>query len=440
MSSLATRIANLDILIPYGLERLLSLLDIVETDSIPTAAIPIGSSIPKILINPQFVQEHCQDDLCLGALILHELHHLLLGHTRIFRRVTSLHNIAFDAIINGMICRQEPKYKLLFQNLYAETTFPECILRPPSCFPNPYVPHPDLPSDVQKIIKELYYTNINSFYDVFELISQYITLIKIDTTLLGNHQKDIRGFEQHDDPTLFEAIRSIVEEWPLPPVPIKGRSLSQHLVKKSFRYEEVDTPEKTIVRAIMRLIPKEGEKHGMGHGMIDKPTQQVWPNFRDRKSFAMMQSGIRPLLFSGTTPHKEKLTPVSLYLDVSGSMHPYIEDVSNAVISCAQFLSEDIFLFSTKIVPINIHEFRKGNYDTTNGTDIDVVARHIHENGIRTAVILTDGFVGPVPSPYQQSCKDASIQVILTQDGYKDDLLPIANEFYTLGAPYVHNR
>ncbi|MAA80240.1 MAG: hypothetical protein CL916_13380 [Deltaproteobacteria bacterium] len=440
MSALKQRIADLEVLIPYGLERMLSLLDIVETDTVPTAAIPIGASSPRILINPEFVQEHCQEDICLGALILHELHHLLLGHTRVFPRTTTLHNIAFDAIINAMICRQEPKYKLFFQKYYPETKFPECLLRPPECFPKPYVPHPDIPSDVQKIIKELYYTNRTSFYDVFELICRYTTIIQLEHTLIGNHGTDGRGFEKHDDPALFEAIRAIVEEWPLPPFPIKGRSLADTFMRKSFTYEERKTPEKTIVQAIMRLKPDQGENQGVGQGYIDKQTQQIWPNFRDRKTFAMMQTGIQPLLFQGKTPHRETLTPVSIYVDVSGSMNPYISHVSNAVISCSQYLNEDIFLFSTKISSIHINEFQKGSYNTTSGTDITAVAKHIHENKVKTAVILTDGFVGPVPKQYLKACRNAAIQVILTEDGYKDDLIPIANEIYTLGAPNENHR
>ena len=91
MSALRNRIADLEVLIPYGLEKILSLLDIVETDTIPTAAIPIGATSPRILINPKFVQEHCKEDICLGALLLHELHHLLLGHTRVFPRTSILY-------------------------------------------------------------------------------------------------------------------------------------------------------------------------------------------------------------------------------------------------------------------------------------------------------------------------------------------------------------
>ena len=435
MSSLKKRIADLEVLIPYGLEKMLSLLDIIETDTVPTAAIPVGASSPRILINPEFVREHCQEDICLGALILHELHHVLLGHTRVFPRTTTIHNIAFDAIINAMICRQEPKYKIFFQRYYPKNTFPECLLRPPDCFPKAYEENEELSSDVQKIIKELYYTNLTSFYDVFELICRYTTIIKLDHNLIGNHDSDKRGFERHDDPALFDAIRAIVEEWPLPPFPIKGRSLADSFMKRAFRYEEQNTPEKTIVQAIMRLKPDHGEQNGSGHGYIDTQTQQAWPNFRDRKTFAMMQTGIQPLLFQGNTPQQESINPISIYVDVSGSMNPYIADVSNAVISCKQYLREDIFLFSTKIAPTNIHDFRKGTYKTTNGTDIAAVAKHIHENKITKAIILTDGFVGPVPKQYLKTCRNAAIQIILTQDGYKDDLLPIANEIYTLGAP-----
>ena len=37
-------------------------------------------------------------------LILHELYHVILGHTRLFSRVSPIDNIVFDAVINSMLC------------------------------------------------------------------------------------------------------------------------------------------------------------------------------------------------------------------------------------------------------------------------------------------------------------------------------------------------
>ena len=35
-------------------------------------------------------------DEALWTLVLHELHHVLLGHTRLYERISPLHNLAFD--------------------------------------------------------------------------------------------------------------------------------------------------------------------------------------------------------------------------------------------------------------------------------------------------------------------------------------------------------
>src|SRR3546814_2269635 len=42
-------------------------------------------------------------------LVMHELHHVLLGHTTLFPRVTRIQNFVFDAVINGIVCRMFPE-------------------------------------------------------------------------------------------------------------------------------------------------------------------------------------------------------------------------------------------------------------------------------------------------------------------------------------------
>ena len=60
------------------------------------------SFAPRMLLNPQFVAQCCQRDGHLLMLVMHELQHIILGHTRLFPRVTIAHNLAFDAIINAI--------------------------------------------------------------------------------------------------------------------------------------------------------------------------------------------------------------------------------------------------------------------------------------------------------------------------------------------------
>jgi hypothetical protein len=92
----------------YGLLALLRLLDIVETAEVDTAAVEC-TSMPRLLVNPQFVDAHAATPERLLMLVMHELHHVLLGHTRLFPRATLTDNIVLDAVINALLCRMFPK-------------------------------------------------------------------------------------------------------------------------------------------------------------------------------------------------------------------------------------------------------------------------------------------------------------------------------------------
>ena len=60
---------------------------------------------PRLLLNKEFIEEYCSTDGDLFLLILHELHHVILGHTRLFPRGNKIDNIVFDAVINSMLAR-----------------------------------------------------------------------------------------------------------------------------------------------------------------------------------------------------------------------------------------------------------------------------------------------------------------------------------------------
>ena len=152
--SVLNRIHNLLAAMPYGLEKMLSLMDVEESTAVKTACVPIGGR-PKIVLNPEYVAEHCETDEKLYMLIQHELHHVLLGHTRLFKRSTPQHNIAFDAIINAMLCRAkpEPEWTALFRDSYAPDKFPECLLRPPNNYPNKPIFPESMPDNVRSVIE-----------------------------------------------------------------------------------------------------------------------------------------------------------------------------------------------------------------------------------------------------------------------------------------------
>ena len=87
--------------------KLLQLLSIEASREVPTAAVTVGAR-SAMLVNPDFVAERCRTDAHLAMLAMHELYHVLLGHTRMYARATPASNWAFDCIINAQLCRLHP--------------------------------------------------------------------------------------------------------------------------------------------------------------------------------------------------------------------------------------------------------------------------------------------------------------------------------------------
>jgi predicted metal-dependent peptidase len=116
----------------YAMQALLSLARIEVSTDVPTAAVSCERR-PALLINPGFVAEHCRTDEHLFMLVMHELYHVLLGHTRLYRVMTPAHNLAFDAVINAMLFARFPAvpYTSFFTALYAEESTALRLLAPP---------------------------------------------------------------------------------------------------------------------------------------------------------------------------------------------------------------------------------------------------------------------------------------------------------------------
>ena len=117
----------------FCLPAMLELAAIVETDAVPTAAVEC-SARPRLLLNPTWIAEHADTPEKLVMLTLHELHHVVLGHTRLYPRAEPLDNLVFDAVINSMLCHMLPDRACtsLMTDFYHEDRFPECFPRPPT--------------------------------------------------------------------------------------------------------------------------------------------------------------------------------------------------------------------------------------------------------------------------------------------------------------------
>ena len=115
--------------------KLLQLLSIEATDTVATAAVTVGAR-SRMLINPAFVAQRCRTDAHLSMLVMHELYHVLLGHTRMYQRPTLAANWAFDCVINAQLCRLHPDVE--FTSFFSSCAAPEglwSLIGPPAGWP-----------------------------------------------------------------------------------------------------------------------------------------------------------------------------------------------------------------------------------------------------------------------------------------------------------------
>ncbi len=444
--ALRRRLLDLVESLDYGLETFLGIVRIEVTTEVPTAAVPTDG--PVVLeINPDFVAAMCPRDEDLLALVLHEIHHVLLGHTRMFPRPTLAHNIAFDAVINALICRRWPSFDrtAFFRRTNPADTVPGCLLRPPPNYPFPPRWPTSVPQSFRQLIHELYYANTVTFSDVFEAIVDALGktmphLLEVRTgapsgeapidmpLLLGNHADD--GAQLN--PVVAAVVSEIAAHWPVVSQGSRGRGwgdLLQQLQVPPEPPSKLQVFRRALLAAARRGFREVGPPRA-------KPqfVQTAVPRLTRRNAVARAL-GHWPLLYDATRPGRPRrsgVEPVAIYLDVSGSVRHELPALAGAVVSLRRFIQPVVFAFSTVIVPTTLEALRAGQVDTTGGTSIACVSQHIHETRPRAAVVVTDGYVGAVPDEHVAACRRAHLQVVLTPDGTRSNLEDVALRIHQL--------
>lgn len=444
----------------YALSGLLRLLDIVETTSVPTAAVECRAQ-PRLLINPVFVAQHAATSEKLLSLVMHELHHVLLGHTTLFPRATRVQNFVFDAVINGMVCRMFPQrgHTALFTDYYDADAFPQCLLRPPKGWPDTARAQKQqllqlsaantapqagtlaaLSGETRALVNEvhaaLYSEGGASYQEVYEVLPTLIDEGAINAVpLIGGHGEGADGMLEERSPVLFDIVRSIVEQWPQPPDPIRGRSFADVLKATAV------APQRVVSNRVLlrNLICKVAGHKVRGELRRTRPTETgvttAIPH-SSRRSVVLRALGYEPMLHTCSIAHPRAVPSgerVHVYLDVSGSMDTIKSALYGAVLDCADMLHPVIHLFSTMVADISTAELRRGVCQSTGGTCISCVAAHMQKNAVRRAVIITDGWVGTPRGAHRKTLAAATLGVAyLGARTNQTDLAKVANHHATL--------
>ena len=430
----------------YALSGLLRLLDIVETTSVATAAVECRAQ-PRLLVNPEFVAAHAKTPEKLLMLVMHELHHVLLGHTTLFPRSTPVQNFVFDAVINGLVCRMFPRadFTSFFTDYYSEASFPHCLLRPAPGWPDkPVMPEgvTALPSPLRERVKDVHvalYSSAGATYqEVFDALPKLLVESGLaGVPLLGGHEGDGASASQleHRSPVLFDAVRGIVEQWPQPPDPIRGRSLADVLKDADVRARRVPS-NRAILRGLIRKLAGVNGVGAIRRARLDVSEAPTPIPGLGRRSMVLRALGHEPLLHAGVTSRRLSVPSgerVHVYIDVSGSMDSVKGPLYGAVLDCEAFVHRKVHLFSTKVVDLGMAELRRGVSKSTGGTDIGCVAEHMAANRIRRALLITDGWVGTPRGGHHVTLAGARVAVALIGGNVnRTDLKAVANHTATL--------
>jgi len=258
-------------------------------------------------------------------------------------------------------------------------------------------------------------------------------------TLLGDHRDESDGASSAGQleirsPALLSEVRRIVERWPQPTDPIRGRSLANELKRIAVKI----VPPSNATR-LARLLQRVGanSQHGCLPGIrpLPHPVETPLPTM-DRRSAVMRSLGAQPMLHRTTVPTR-RMAPssdrVHVYLDVSGSVTGMVPALYGAVLACGPRVHPVVHLFSTKVFDVTLQQLRAGRCETTRGTCIECVGEHMTRHGVRRAVLVTDGFVGKPGASTHAVMKQAVVGVALTPGStQRADLEEVADHWANL--------
>lgn len=367
------------------------------TDSVPTLAVKCGVE-PVMLLNPNFLAEHCQTDEHLAMAVMHELLHIILGHTRLFENITRAQEIAFDALINALLCHRfpAPAYTSFFTDYYGSAPeshcFPFTLLRPPVAgdeYPTPAV---------HKVLNRLYgdWDQI-TLTDLVALFPLFPQSKKVKPPLLGHHPLSEDDETQENSETAQKAFSMLMEAdfLPQPDLDPHNYSLAIKPTRPSLK-KQIDR--------LMRLCRRPARSGRFQRTLQPVPVSvtTLVPNMQDRRHLAREAvTSFSPFYEQEQT----QLVPLAthsystfVYLDVSGSMMQSLPELYAALSPYLRRKQCRLFGFSTQVVPLTPAQVQAGNVPSTGNTSIECVLEHLLSlppSQCPTAVLLlTDGLTG----------------------------------------------
>jgi hypothetical protein len=408
---------------PFAARATLRILQTEFTQTVPTLAVTCEER-PRLLVNLDFVEQHCATEFHVKALLCHEFLHVLLRHTEQTKRIIRERHIATDAVINAIIHRcLGNAYSSMMSSYYAKATGVQRLLRAPqdgearsSATASPSI-HTSSDLRFETVWKGLYAGSLN--VDDIEAVAQELLQSCADLdeagieVLLGNHE---------DHGPLPEALVDALNR--------SLREMNGHGIWRNPRARGVGAhPYEALMRASedpVRPWERETLKVLRDHVLPDKKSQVLEDeestyripvlSATDRRAFlgAMWLPYLPDANWSGIRSIPVGTTQV--YLDVSGSMHAEMPHIVRLLGRLKTHIRKPLWAFSDEVAAAVI---RGGQLitSTSGGTSMTCVLEHLCKTRPGAAVIVTDGYIETVSKQLLRKARGIRIHAILSRDG-----------------------
>lgn len=380
---------------------------------------------PQLLINRPFMQKvyRLGGEPGVCAVLLHELLHVALGDVvNRFPSEPLLLNIAFDMVVNAHVTRILPGSTCFFQRFYRHMPGVLRLLRPPTedeqrameCWGH----RQSQDEDIEDVWSALYNDRSATIAEVLALCQERLTVVSTLSTVpvVGSHPPVRLPPELRERFRIDDVIRRIA-----PPGSGGDQSSCTFDPQRAVRAWK-----NTVQRVLLRFLIA-GRKRSP---QPDKfPSSLPVLNAHDRRAFARAQWTplVPEVRWSDQAPQWSG--GACVYFDVSGSMWDELPALVGVLLRLRRFLEMPFHAFSTEVFPAR---FRNGRLvtDTTGGTNITCVLKHLIERQPPKAVIITDGAVGTFDRALMNRLRGTRLYGIITARG-------IPAEFAAARVPYT---
>ena len=403
-------------IVPIGslhMYEFLKLMDIKFDSEITKTACVTCASRPVLYLNKEFVETHCKTDEHLFMLVMHELYHIILGHTRLYDGGSIVENIAFDAIINSILCKtfKDRKYTSFFEKLNSDESFPGCLLRPMG---------EKTPKEYKPILHNLYDTDSGTYYEVFKVLLNDIDKLGVNFIIIGSH--DETGMNKN--PLIKKLLDKAIAKWPIEMIDRMERGMSGNPDEKQINLLNA---KKERIQKMNKLLKKAGMLSNINALSNRVHVENVYedastfiPNYKDRTSVAKKSLYGSDVIIYNTQLSNRKLVRdrklnTLIYLDVSGSVDAELKEMIPLLLYPYKNGECKLYVFSTKVYETKYKDFKNCKYKTTGGTDVNCIFEHYsklnEKDKAKKILILTDGYIGDLDKKYKEMLKDNHIKV-----------------------------